>query len=240
MDSYGLSRQEATGFSPYRLVFGCDPVVPLPNRRLILDDGLMDYDDEGAMLQALLSKMEALARDMPYALDNLDGAAERDSQRYEQRRTGVYRPSKVHWFREGDLVYTAQRRVNTLQPRAGQGIFRVVQVRPRGILVLQGRNGLTLHRHGKDVALCHLTTVDPRVDPIAAKERYESSNQANTVCEICDERWSAADPYRAYNVLDEMIVCEYCFTGRHIRCLGMTAVPDGDYYCDWCRRYQSG
>jgi len=45
------------------------------------------------------------------------------------------------------------------------------------------------------------------VDPIAAKERYESSNQANTVCEICDERWSAADPYRAYNVLDEMIRC---------------------------------
>ena len=235
--AYRFTRQESTGFSPYRLMFGCDPVVPLPTRSVVLDESL-NYDDVNLALEVLLRKMEALRRDMPYALGNLDAAAERDSLRYENRRTGVYKPSKNHWFRVKDLVYVAQRRESTLDARAGSSIYRVVQVRQKSILVLQGRNGLTFHVNGTKAALCHLTTIDPCVDRAMALERFEKSNKADTVCELCDERYSAYETHRAYNVLDEMILCDYCLTGWHVRCLGLTQVPENDFICEYCQPFR--
>ena len=106
----------------------------------------------------------------------------------------------------------AQRRESTLDARAGSSIYRVVQVRQKSILVLQGRNGLTFHVNGTKAALCHLTTIDPCVDRAMALERFEKSNKADTVCELCDERYSAYETHRAYNVLDEMILCDYCLS----------------------------
>ena len=106
------------------------------------------------------------------------------------------------------------------------------------MLVLQGRDGLTFHVHGTKAALCHLTTVDPCVNRAMAAERFEKCNKADTVCELCDERYSAYEPHKAYDVLDEMILCDFCLTGRHVRCLGLTAVPDGDYICGYCQPFK--
>ena len=170
----------------------------------------------------LARRREIVKQQCPMALQNLQIAQHRDEQRYKHIRSGSYLPKK-HRFEVGDFVYTHQANTaNALQPRAKPAIYRIVEVRPSGRLMLQGKCGATTDRHMSQCAPCHLPGIDPALDPSLTTKPPE------VACEVCSSVLSTTQ--------NPVLLCDVCDAGWHIKCLPtpLDTVPEGDWMCPSC------
>ena len=215
---YRCSPQRSTGFAPYELLYARKPVVPPAVANITAP--AVNYDDPVAASQDLLLRKEALQQSCPMALENLAIAQHRDQLRYLQVRDASYQPKTRH-FKVGDFVYVQQlQRNSTLMPRAQPLIYRVVEVRDSGVLVLQGKCGRTLSMHMSHCSPCHLPGIDGSIDPRLAE------NVDDVLCEVCgtDEQE------------DKLLLCDICSLGYHTFCLTpvLSSVPEGTWLCPAC------
>jgi hypothetical protein len=109
---------------------------------------------------------------------------------------------------------------NTLQVKARPNILRVVEVRPGGAVVLQGKCGTTTHQNITNLAPCHLPGIDPSIDVTLQHVPVDH------VCEVC----------RFPDKESRMLLCDNCNTGWHLDCLTpkLTVVPEGAWICPYC------
>jgi hypothetical protein len=227
---YRMSRQSSTGFSPYLMMLGRNPLIPSGFQNVA--DIPIDWNDENAAEQSLLQRAELYQRIVPMATDNMLIAQHRDKKRYERRydKNAVYRTART--IQIGDFVYLERQPQQSLEVSHGPTILLVVFQLPDNTLVLQGKDGQTLKVNIERVALCHIpglsTTVSAKTD-----EQIGS----NHICELC----------RLPSERAVMLLCEMCSTGWHVNCLQdapdnyvQHARADSDstgapYYCQYCR-----
>jgi hypothetical protein len=229
--SYRFTVQGSIRMSPYRLVFGRDPALPFRTREVFeqVGDGLDDNPVTHAV--ALVRKVHALQRMTPKPMGNLENAAAADREDYRMKRTGNYKPKAWYW-QGGELAFLDRRTVGAnFMSQASPGVYRVVQKRPSGVLVLQGRCGGTFREHGERFGPCLARHMDGSIDPALAKARFDNSDKSVLHCEECYSQQSSADTDRAAPV---MLICECCYTGWHLSCVGLESVPDGNWYCRYC------
>jgi len=124
-------------------------------------------------------------------------------------------------FNQGDYVYHRSTSARTsLDPKAKPEILRVTEVKPSGVIVLEGRCGSTISTHCTHCAPCHLPIEEHSVDPRLARP---SPSHACEVCNFPDgEEW--------------MLLCDSCGKGWHTYCLAppLTSIPDGCWVCPRC------
>lgn len=217
---YRCSPQQSTGLSPYELLFAHAPVIPPAVFDKISTP--IDFDDPGKAVKSLKERSQVVQRLCPEAMSNLLIAQQRDKLRYARMRSG-HQPVKDLRFEVGDMVYTAELALSsTLQPKAKPHIYRVVDVRPSGRLILQGRCGRTVSRHIQECAPCHLPGIDTTLHPELLLPTQEA------VCGECGSKEATRN--------NEMLLCDHCDGGWHLRCLNppLMDIPDGDWLCPRC------
>jgi hypothetical protein len=218
---YRVSGQASTGLSPYQLLYGAQPVIP-PAVRPRVEQPLLEFTVAEQAAEYVLQRAELLRKHCAIAFENLRVAQHRDTLRYQQVRSGLYQPPTVK-FAVGDFVYVRRRTVvNSLQSEARPGVYRVLEMLPTGVLVLQGRCGGTMKVNVAECAPCHLTNINPVLDPQLQQV------EADFPCELCG---SPDDE-------EVMLICDGCFKGYHIYCLQppLAAVPDVEVWlCPGCK-----
>jgi hypothetical protein len=217
---YRCSPQKSSGFSPYELLYAHTPVVPPAVVARMSTP--VDFDCPRLAADDLARRRDVVKQMCPEALQNLQIAQHRDQLRYQHTRSGSYQP-KQHRFEVGDFVYTNQvNTANALQPRARPAIYRIVEVRPSGRLILQGKCGSTTDRHMSQCAPCHLPGIDPTLDTSLANK------QPDVACEVCSSVLS--------HTHNPIMLCDSCDAGWHIKCLPepLAAVPEGTWMCPSC------
>jgi hypothetical protein len=215
---YRCSPHSSTGFTPYELMYARQAIVP-PAVRSGMQQPI-DYDSPEKAATDLLVRKAYVQKKCPEALQNLSIAQHRDQRRYAVTRSAGYQP-RVYRFQEGDFVYLQQlQRHSTLQPKARPSILRVQQVKPSGVLVLQGKCGRTAEVHKDHCAPCHLSNLDGQLDPLLANDIDA------VVCSSCQRE----EPESC------LLLCDICNAGWHTFCLQppLAAVPDGHWLCPQC------
>ena len=217
---YNSSTQQATGFSPYYLLHGVEPVVP-PAIKERMSAPMELLDDDQLALQLQL-RAAAVRQAGVVAGGNLLIAQHRDTLRYATIRSGTYHP-RLRRYAVGDYVYVRVGEPNNkLDMSHYNHILRVVELTAAGNLVLQGACGRTMTTNVTNVSPCHLPFIDE--SPLTNPARPP----ANLPCEVC------GFPDRE----DVMLLCDACNTGWHIDCLtpALPAVPDENepWVCPRC------
>jgi transposase InsO family protein len=221
---YRSSKQKASGFSPYSLMYGCEPCVPPAVKDRYRPGLALSFDTPEHQQQAavyILMRAELLQRNCTVAMHNLQSAQHRDTLRYRQVRSGLYRPS-LFKFNVGDYVYVRRQNAsNTLMSEARPGIFRCLEVRDSGVLVLQGKCGSTMEVNQQNCAPCMLMNIDGRFDHSL---RVPGADEHCVVCESADDEAI-------------MLMCDGCGKGYHTYCLmpPLSHVPDVEVWvCPQC------
>ena len=214
---YRCSPHNSTGFTPYELMYARPPIVPPAVKEVV--SAPLDLDDAAAAEKDLLLRKQRLQQACPMALENLAIAQHRDQLRYLKVRAPDYKP-RTYRFQQGDFVYVQQlSRNSTLQPRAKPVIYRVLEVRDSGVLLLQGRCGRTVSMHMSHCAPCHLPGIDGSIDPLLIDDVDD------IVCDICGTDENEG----------ELLLCDYCNSGFHTYCLQPPQqVPEGCWICPGC------
>jgi hypothetical protein len=217
MLGYNCSKQAATGLSPYELLHAQQPTVPPAVRPRF--EHPVDFDDAAAAEKQLLQRMELMRRNCAIAGENLAIAQHRDTLRYARVRSGDYQPQRYK-FAVGDFAYLRRPSPEGLHMRVKPPIYRVKEVKPSGVVVLQGKCGRTVEHHLVNLAPCHLANIDPTIDVTLQRP------DADLACDVCGHQDDEA----------EMLLCDECGTGWHCYCLvpPLLAVPDGEWVCPRC------
>ena len=219
---YRASRQAATGLSPYEMLFGTRPIIP-PAIKERMEEPLLDLADTEQAAEYIVQRAALLQQHCAIAMDNQRIAQHRNSLRYLQVRSGNHMPVR-HRFAVGDFVYVRRRTVvNSLQSEAKPGIYRIVELRLSGVVVVMGRCGTSMSVNVEECAPCHLTNINPALDP--RLQRVE----ADFPCSVCGTPEDDA----------VMLICDGCFQGFHIYCLQppLAAVPEEDVWlCASCQQ----
>jgi transposase InsO family protein len=215
---YNCSVQESTKHSPYQLLHARSPVIPPAVHERF--EQPINFDDPDLAAQSLLLRAEDAKRAGLIAGDNLYVAQHRDTLRYGAVRAGSYVPS-LRTFHEGDFVYLKHRNTSsTLQMAAKPVIYRVKEVRPNGVVTLQGKCGGVMVNNITNLAPCHLPRIDPTIDTALLRPH------AALPCEVC----------RFGDDGEHMLLCDNCNTGWHMSCLNppLTRQPAGIWVCPRC------
>jgi hypothetical protein len=219
---YRCSKQSATGLSPYEMLYGTAPVIPPAIKDRLAEP--LNLDDPDAAAEHMQRRAELLQQHCAVAMGNLASAQHRDTERYRRLRSADYQPRTTH-FTAGEFVYrrrylTHGQPTPALQTEARPGIYRVLEVRDSGVLVLQGQCGTTLHEHASNCAPCHLPNINTTIDPSLRQVT------ADFPCCVCN---SPEDE-------DIMLLCDGCGRGFHIYCLEppLLSIPDGAWVCPTC------
>jgi len=220
---YRCSKQSSTGLSPYEMLYGTSPVIPPAIKERF--EQPLDLADTDAAADYMLQRAELLRNNTAMAMGNLLIAQQRDKERYKRLRSADYQP-RVTKFSAGDFVYrrrylSANQPTPALQTEARPGIYRVLEVKDSGVLVLQGKDGGTMSEHASNCAPCHLPNIDARIDPSLRRIT------ADFPCSVCN---SPEDE-------DVMLLCDGCGMGFHIYCLEppLLSVPEDEVWvCPTC------
>ena len=213
---YRVTRQASTGYSPYFLMYGRDHVAPAQVRAMLSEP--VDVEDEEAALHLISQRADVLRSAMPQAFERALDAQRRDAVRYKKVRRGDVQP-RVHRFAVGEFVYLAQVPINSLDVSTSRTILQVREVRPSGILVLEGSDGRQLSVHMDQCAPCHLSNLVP--------VRRGALPQASVpACASCGSS-SRASP---------MLVCDKCDRYWHTACVGerVQLAPSEEWLCPTC------
>ena len=217
MLGYNCSVQASTKFSPYQILHGQAPTLPMRLRPRM--DQPIDLDDP-RMAERELVERAKLIRDMCImAGENLAIAQHRDTLRYAHVRGGAYQP-KLTKFAEGDFVYLRRPSPAGLHMRVRPTIYRIKQLLKAGTVVLEGKCGGTVRAHLSHLAPCHLANIDPTIDVTLQRP------EATKACMACRHMDDEAD----------MLLCDNCGDGWHTFCLTPPLVerPEGLWLCPSC------
>ena len=115
-------------------MFGRDPIFQSRHEPLV--ELTTDPSDEE--LRVFLNERgQIFKRVMPLAMRNLAIAQQRDVERYKHvRGHGWDRPKAS--FSPGDYVLLKQEKDRSLQPPAYPHVLRILEIRPTGIVILEG------------------------------------------------------------------------------------------------------
>ena len=129
-------------------------------------------------------------RVMPLAFRNLAIAQQRDKERYSLvRGKGWDRPKAK--FQPSDYVLLKQHTKNCMLPLARPHILRVVELRPSGVAVLEGRGAARCQRQVKDIAHNPIPILDHNLQQIVST-RAPRCNAECAVAEPKAPRWCCA------------------------------------------------
>ena len=142
---------------------------------------------------------------MPIAFQNLAIAQHRDTLRYAHTRAGDYKP-KLKRFEAGDLVYLKRQKADSMDPRVGRIILRVVSVEGNGRVLLEGRDRKRIRDHVENCAPCHNPNIDLWQNPQLAKQDLDQA------CQVCKKTSIKAGGLG-------MLLCDRCNEGWHMVCL---------------------
>ena len=217
---YRCSIQASTGFSPYQMMFAVTPTLPPAVKERL--SAPIDMEDQEAASASILTRAMLMKDMCVTAGNNLRIAQHRDTLRYARIRGGGYLP-KLRKFEIGDFVYTqrfSKTKEEALDPRARREILRVKEVRPTGVLFLQGKCGSTIAVRAEHCAPCHLANIDGTLDFTL---RSTPENLACQICQFPDQEAS-------------MLLCDGCESGYHMHCLTpqLTSIPIGKWACPQC------
>jgi hypothetical protein len=218
---YNASPQKATGFSPYQLMHAVTPVVPPAVREQLAEP--MDFDDPEAAAADYLRRSRIVQQRCIIAGGNLLTAQHRDTLRYAKLRSGDYTP-QLRRFLPLDYVYVQRHDKKGLDIMARKEILRVVEVRPSGVLIVQGRCGRCTAVHASRCSPCHLPNIDPTIDWSLGRP------SAAAVCSHC----SSSDEEQ----LGQLIFCNNCNDGYHLQCHNpaLATKPRGTWICQPCQQ----
>ena len=214
---YNCSPQKSTGLAPYMMMYARTPIIPPAIRERMLVP--FDLDDDP--VKDFMARKKLVQQHYIVAGDNLRIAQQRDKLRYAYTRSGAYLP-RLRRFEPGDFVYVSTNAKTTLDIKARPLILRVKEVRPSGVLIVEGRCGSAVSVHATKCAPCHLPDIDPRIDPTLVPPSED------TQCEVCHQ--SDDEAY--------MLPCDSCNRARHLYCAEppMEVVPAGIWLCPDCMR----
>jgi hypothetical protein len=133
------SPQKPTGLSPYQLMHAVTPTVPPAVRERM--DQPIDFDDPETAAAAFLARAGLVQERRVMAGENLKVAQHRDTLRYAKLRScGNHTPQlKLRRYLLGHYVYVKRKDKEGLDILARPLILRVHEVKPMGVLILQGR-----------------------------------------------------------------------------------------------------
>jgi hypothetical protein len=215
---YRSSVQASTRMSPYFMLYGRHPIIPPASRQHWSEPIALDSSPPELIADLVADRAKRLKDHMVVAMSNLRIAQHRDTKNYARIRSGAYSKS-VRIFHVGDFVWVRDPQTcNTLQIGVRPEVLRVVAVHKSGVLVLQGKCGRKTRRHSSQCAPCHLSGIDPSLDPLLA------IIPPGHPCEVCN----FADNE------DLMLLCDACGTGWHTFCVHLQAVPPGRWTCPRC------
>jgi hypothetical protein len=217
---YRTSKQAASRMTPYFMLYGREAIIPPAVReRWSAADLNFDEASQEQAANLVLERAALLKRSMPVAFDNLRIAQHRDRLAYARMRGGGFRPT-LRVFHVGDFVYLKQKALTTLHVSTKSIVLRVKEVRPSGVLILQGRCGRLFSTHVRHCAPCHLAGIDPTLQPELARPGPHME------CELCH-----------YTDNDRlMLLCDNCGLGWHTTCLGLEEeIPEGLWVCPTCQ-----
>ena len=199
---YRISKQKSTGFSPYFLLYGREPLFPSTIQHL--DE--TEIDDGPAMIKKLRLDIQKRAADlkevMPIAMRNNAIAQQRDIERFRHVRGGKYDRPKAK-FVVGEFVMLRRKKSHTLQPSVRPHILRIKELRKSGVVILQGRDGTTISHQTSQIARCSVPVADKKIYP----ELYVRTGSVH--CEKCGRRQEEGI----------MVLCDRCNKGYHTTCL---------------------
>lgn len=217
---YRTSKQASSRMTPYFMLYGREAVIPPAIRERWSEADLnLDEASQERAADLVLKRAAMLRRHMPLAFENLKVAQHRDRLTYARMRGGGFRPS-LRVFKVGDFVYLKQKALTTLHISTRSVVLRVKEVRPSGVLILQGRCGRLFSTNVRHCAPCHLSGIDPTLYPELARPGPHME------CELCHH----TDDDRL------MLLCDSCGLGWHTTCLGLgEEIPEGLWICPRCQ-----
>ena len=138
---YRFSRQESTKLSPYYMLYGREPVLPVGSAKELAAP-LPEMSSADWVRVAKL-RAQLFRSVMPTALGNLQAAQERDSRRHQMRRNqwvGEQERSAPQ-LEIGQWVYVKRPAADTLDTGVSAERWRVQEVKPSGVVRLQRESG---------------------------------------------------------------------------------------------------
>ncbi|CAI7795327.1 unnamed protein product [Closterium sp. NIES-53] len=149
---YRFGKQAALrDHSPYSLLCGCEPLLPVGATRVLTDTVMAGTIENWVALSE--ARARYLRVMMPAALENLHIAQLRDAWCYEhwQQQGAGGRAKKG--VSQGQEVYLKRAKQDTLDVGVGSERWRVREVRPSGVLVLENEKGAVLKEHQSNTAM---------------------------------------------------------------------------------------
>lgn len=229
--AFNCSKQASTLHVPYYIVYARMPLLPPEIRDLFgghlpaspsADASAAEIERHAVHLaRCLTERALAVEKASIMAWNNQHIAQYRDTLRYAKVRGGSYVPA-IRVFRVGQFVYRRRQATASLQPDAHEAVLKVLQVKPSGILRLQGHCGMEIEDHENNCSPCFLTNLYTEVDVSLARP------PVTYPCQVC----------KSSQKEEVMLLCDHCNHGYHTFCLSppILTVPAGDWFCDICVR----
>ena len=137
---YRFSAQESLGVSPYYILHGRQPILPVGSP-VWLEQPLA-AEEPGLWLRLCLAKAKVFKQMMPTALDNLMAAQDRDARRHAQRTEQGQLKNRA--LRAGELVWLRRPKQDTLDVGWSTSKWRVMRVKESGVATVQNAAGKIL------------------------------------------------------------------------------------------------
>ena len=197
---YRFSAQESLGVSPYYILHGRQPILPVGSPVWL--EQPLSAEEPGLWLRLCLAKAKVFKEMMPTALDNLMAAQDRDARRHAQRmQQGQVRGKHL---RVGDEVWLKRPKQDTLDMGWSKGKWLVIKVKETGVVTVRNATGQL-----SDVREEHCYRVLPGLGATVVIERpgstdhkgaYEHPKQQSTT-EVPTELQSSKTPQQQPDVV---------------------------------------